>query len=97
MLPSSHIADVEKSMRYADESDQRVAFHSLSATIDGDHRTHSVAYADGSWTCDCEGFGQNAYCSHTMTLERVLRDMVAMGRVVPAADAEPARRNGSGS
>lgn len=81
MLPSSHIADVEKSMRYAKERTERVHFNSLNATVEGDHRDHVVAYEDGRWTCDCDGHAQQGYCSHTMTMERVLRDMVAMGVV----------------
>lgn len=78
MLPSSHIADVEKSIRYAHESDRRIVFKRFDATLEGDHRDHAVGYDHGTWTCDCEGHVQNGTCSHTMTLERVLRDMVEM-------------------
>ena len=79
MLPSSHIADVEKSMRYATERTERIHFNSLNVSVEGDHRDHIVTYEDGRWTCDCDGLAQQGYCSHTMTMERVLRDMVAMG------------------
>lgn len=87
MLPSSHIADVEKSMRYAEERTKRVHFNSLNATIEGDHREHVVGYDNGHWTCDCDGHAQQGYCSHTMTLERVLRDMVAMDFAEPPTPA----------
>jgi len=87
MLPSSHIADVEKSIRYAHESDRRIVFTRFDASLEGDHRDHAISYDHGTWTCDCEGHEQNGTCSHTMTLERVLRDMVQMelvGERVPA-------------
>jgi hypothetical protein len=35
-----------------------------------------VTYRDGEWGCDCETIAQAGYCSHTMTMERVLGDMV---------------------
>lgn len=79
MLPSSHIADVEKSMRYAEERTDRVHFNSFNVRLEGDHRDHEVTYDDGRWTCDCDGLAHQGYCSHTMTMERILRDMVAMG------------------
>lgn len=87
MFPSSHIADVEKSIRYADESEQRIAFSRFDATLKGDHRGHAIRYDHGTWTCDCEGHQQNGTCSHTMTLERVLRDMVQMELVGPSEPA----------
>jgi len=83
MLPSSHIADVEKSIRYAHESGRRIVFNRFDATLEGDHRDHAIAYDNGTWTCDCEGHEQNGTCSHTMTLERVLGDMVQMELVGP--------------
>ena len=90
MLPSSHIADVEKSMRYAQESGDRIVFRKFVVDLEGDHRGHTVGYDHGAWTCDCEGHEQNGYCSHTMTLERVLRDMVQMeliGDRMPAGES----------
>jgi hypothetical protein len=72
---SSNIGKVEKAMRYANEP-ERVTFSAFRVTLEGDHRSHEVAYDAGEWACDCETFGQSGYCSHTMTMERVLRNML---------------------
>jgi hypothetical protein len=72
---SSQIGKIEKAMRYASEP-ERVVFSEFRVTLEGDHRNHSVGFAQGSWTCDCETFHQSGYCSHTMTMERLLRSML---------------------
>jgi hypothetical protein len=82
MLPSTHIADVEKSMRYAQESNDRIVFDRFAVTMVGDHRKHQVSYDKGSWSCDCEGYQHHGYCSHTMTMERVLGEMVRLSEIV---------------
>ncbi len=84
MLPSTHIADVEKSMRYAQESDDRIVFKRFDVSVEGDHRSHTVSYDEGLWTCDCEGYEHNNYCGHTMTMERVLGEMVRLGELAIA-------------
>lgn len=78
MLPSTYVADVEKSIRYAQEREQRIVFNSFNVRVEGDHRDHVVGYDQGHWTCDCGGFGQNGHCGHTMTMERILGDTVTM-------------------
>lgn len=81
MLPSTYVADVEKSIRYAKEREQRIVFNRFSVTVEGDHRDHIVGYDQGHWTCDCEGFVHHGHCPHTMTMERVLGDTVTMGEI----------------
>ena len=90
MLPSTHIADVEKSMRYAQESDDRIVFDSFAVSMQGDHRSHRVQYNQGTWSCDCEGYAHHGYCSHTMTMERVLGEMVRLGEIAMAEAVQPA-------
>ena len=51
MLPSTYVADVEKSMRYAQEREQRIVFNSFNVTVDGDHRDQDHVHQDDC----CEG------------------------------------------
>lgn len=73
------IGKIEKSKIYADERDDRIQFEALRANVNGDNHNHVVSYDMGKWTCDCTFFATRGVCSHTMTLERVLRNMVEMG------------------
>ncbi len=72
---SSVIGKVDKAMRYATEP-ERIVFQAFHVAIQGDHRSHDVRFDEGQWHCDCETFDQTGYCSHTMTMERVLRNML---------------------
>jgi len=72
---SSHIGKIEKAMRYSSEP-ERVVFNTFQVALEGDHRNHLVDYRQGAWTCDCENFRPSGYCSHTMTMERILRSML---------------------
>ncbi len=72
---STMIGKIEKSIRYSQEPD-RIEFNDFTVTMEGDHRDHTVNYHDGAFTCDCETFVQTGYCSHSMTMERVLRGMI---------------------
>lgn len=72
------IGKIEKAKFYAEERD-RIHFQSLRVNIRGDNSTHWVSYDDGNWQCDCDFFGTRGVCSHTMTMERVLGNMVEMG------------------
>jgi hypothetical protein len=74
-MDSAMIGKVEKAMRYAQERD-RIAFTQFTVTIAGDHSQHAVSYNEGRWTCDCDFFAMRGVCSHTMTMERVLREML---------------------
>jgi hypothetical protein len=72
---SSHIGKLEKAIRYASEP-ERVIFNEFRVTLEGDHRHHAIGYHAGEWSCDCESFHPGGYCSHTMTMERILRSML---------------------
>ena len=75
------IGKIEKSKIYAEERD-RIEFESLRVTLRGDNDSvHKVSYDNGEWKCDCSFFSTRGVCSHTMALERVLRDMVEIGIV----------------
>lgn len=79
---SSQIGKIEKAMRYASEP-ERVVFSEFRVTLEGDHRNHVVNYRDGTWTCDCESIHPSGYCSHTMTMERILRSMLPAAADTP--------------
>ena len=72
---STMIGKIEKAMRYANEP-ERIVFNEFRVTLQGDHRNHLVSFNENNWQCDCETFEQTDVCSHTMTMERVLRDML---------------------
>ena len=75
------IGKIEKSKIYAEERD-RIKFESLRVTLRGDYdSSHKVAYDNGEWNCDCSFFDTRGVCSHTMTMERLLVDMVKIGVV----------------
>lgn len=79
MIDHGMISKIEKAMIYSQEP-ERIEFQSLAVTIRGDNDVvHSVAYNDGAWKCDCEFFEARHVCSHTMTMERVLQNMVELG------------------
>ena len=75
------IGKIEKSKIYAEERD-RIEFESFCVTLRGDNdSSHKVAYDNGEWNCDCSFFDTRGVCSHTMTMERLLVDMVEIGLV----------------
>ena len=75
------IGKIEKSKIYSEERD-RIEFESLRVTLRGDNdSSHKVAYDNGEWKCDCSFFATRGVCSHTMTMERLLVDMVEIGVV----------------
>ena len=65
----------EKARRYAEEK-ERFHFHSFHVSIDGENNSHTVSYKDTEWQCDCDFFRTRGYCSHTMALEIILKDML---------------------
>jgi hypothetical protein len=69
------IGKIEKAKRYAEERD-RICFNQFAVTFDGENNPHTVTFADGAWTCDCEFFQSRGVCSHTMALERILEGMI---------------------
>ncbi len=72
------IGKIEKAKLYSEER-ERIRFNSFRVNIDGDNNAHNVAYDQGNWDCDCEFFASRSVCGHTMTMERVLADMVELG------------------
>ena len=69
------IGKIEKAKRYAEERD-RIGFESFKATSTGTNTPHTVEFAGGEWTCDCDFFLSRGVCSHTMALERILEGML---------------------
>ena len=72
------IGKIEKAKLYSEER-ERIRFDSFRVSINGDNDTHYVTYDQGNWNCDCEFFASRSVCGHTMTMERVLADMVELG------------------
>jgi hypothetical protein len=73
------ISKIEKAKIYSEERD-RITFKSLKVEIDGDNNApHQVEYDNGIWHCDCDFFATRGVCSHSMAIERILRDMVVLG------------------
>ena len=69
------IGKIEKAKRYAEERD-RIGFESFKATFNGTNNPHTVEFAGGEWTCECDFFLSRGVCSHTMALERILEGML---------------------
>ena len=72
------IGKIEKAKLYSEER-ERIRFNSFQVSIDGDNNAHNVSYNRGDWNCDCDFFASRSVCGHTMTMERVLADMVELG------------------
>jgi hypothetical protein len=69
------IGKIEKAKRYAEER-ERIVFKQFRATFAGENNPHTVEFAQGSWSCDCDFFLTRGVCSHTMALERILERML---------------------
>ncbi|MCA9873502.1 MAG: hypothetical protein H6659_05395 [Ardenticatenaceae bacterium] len=77
------ISKIEKAKIYSEER-ERIQFENLRVSIKGDNNKapHVVEYNNGLWKCDCDFFASRNVCSHTMAIERILRDMVELGEAV---------------
>jgi hypothetical protein len=85
-MQSSLISKIQKANIYAREPD-RVTFSELSTTFRGDNETHTVAFLDNHWSCDCHFFGSNGICSHVMAIQKLLGSMLpAEARYWPASE-----------
>lgn len=73
---SAMISQLEKAKQYTDEP-HRVRFISFHAIFAGENHDHTVRYENGKWTCTCNFFKSHAWCSHSVALERILKEMVA--------------------
>ena len=71
------IGKLDKSKRYAEER-KRFLFNKFNVTFHGDNNDHNVSYENGAFQCDCEFFITHKRCSHTMALEILLKDMLAV-------------------
>jgi hypothetical protein len=96
-MQSSLIGKIQKANLYAREPD-RVTFSELSTTFRGENDTHSVAFRDGHWSCDCHFFGSNEICSHVMAIQKLLGLMLpSEARYWPASEvALASSSNGAG-
>jgi len=74
-MDSGMISKIQKAKRYSEERD-RITFEDFDVTFRGEHDTYRVTYEKGRWSCQCGFFLQRGVCSHTMALERVLKDML---------------------
>ncbi len=84
-MQSSLISKIEKARRYAQDPG-RVRFSQFQATFQGEHDTYTVTYNDGQWHCTCHFFSGWETCSHTMAMQRMLRDQL------PGLSTEEAER-----
>lgn len=96
-MQSSLISKIQKANLYAREPD-RVTFSELSTTFRGDNETHTVAFLDNHWSCDCHFFGSNGICSHVMAIQKLLGSMLpSEARYWPASEVALAgSTNGAG-
>jgi len=74
-MHSSVISKIEKAKRYSQERD-RIVFTSFKVSFRGDHNTYELGYDSGHWACNCPYFHSHGFCSHTMTLQRILEGMI---------------------
>ena len=74
-MDSSLIGKIDKAKRYAQERD-RIVFSQFRVSFRGEHDIYSLSYDDGQWHCSCDFFSHRGLCSHTMTLERILGEML---------------------
>mgnify|MGYP001826237822 CR=1 FL=1 len=69
------IGKIEKAKRYAEQRD-RIRLDSFTVTFEGENNPHTVRFQDGEWQCDCDFFQTRGRCSHTMSLEMILEDLI---------------------
>jgi hypothetical protein len=74
-MDSGMIGKIEKAKRYAKERN-RFQFEAFTVSIKGENNTHRVKFGDNKWNCDCDFFQTRSYCTHTMALEEILKDMI---------------------
>lgn len=74
-MDSAMIGKIEKSKRYA-EQPERFQFMAFSVEVTGKNNTHITEYNRGEWACGCSFFQSRNRCVHTMSLERILGEMI---------------------
>lgn len=87
-MNSSLIGKIEKAKRYAQEPG-RAQFRHFELDFRGSHDAHRVTFDRGRWQCDCNFFALYDVCSHTMAMQRILREMLpAESDEAPVAAAD---------
>ncbi|MCS6872040.1 MAG: SWIM zinc finger family protein [Anaerolineae bacterium] len=77
------IGQIAKAKHYAEER-HRLRFLAFKVSMVGDNHTHTVTYSvEHGWHCTSDFFRSHGWSSHTVALERILKDMIA-----PAPPAE---------
>jgi hypothetical protein len=76
-MDSGMIGKIQKAKHYAGER-ERFQFKSFQLTFDGDNNPHEVNFENGVFHCDCDFFFSHEHCAHTMALETILKDMIAV-------------------
>jgi hypothetical protein len=71
------IGKLEKAKRYAEDR-KRFRFNKFDVTFHGDNNEHHVSYENGAFQCDCEFFITHKRCGHSMALEILLKEMIAV-------------------
>jgi len=71
------IGKMDKAKRYAEER-ERFSFTSFELKFHGDNNDHVVSYNNGKFQCDCEFFLTHERCAHSMALDELLKDMIAV-------------------
>lgn len=86
-MQSSLIGKIEKARRYSAEPD-RVKFSDFTINFHGEHADYTLIYRDNRWHCSCDFFERWGLCSHTMAVQKMLKDQLpkeAISGVNPAA------------
>jgi hypothetical protein len=74
-MDSGMIGKIQKAREYAEEP-ERATFQSFQVDFAGNHAHYTVGYDQGAWSCQCNYFVRHGVCSHTMTMERLLGNML---------------------
>jgi hypothetical protein len=77
-MDSGMIGKIQKAKRYAQER-ERFHIESLVISVDGTNNAHRVTLEDGKLKCTCDFFQTREFCSHTMALEEILKEMEPIG------------------
>ena len=75
-MDNAMISKIEKAKRYAEER-ERIQFQSFEVTIRGNNSTHTVNYDNGVFDHQHDFFRSHGFSTHTMAMERILKDMVS--------------------
>lgn len=81
-MNSSMVNKIAKAKQYA-ERPERVTFHELKVSFEGDNGPHEVRFSDGEWHCACDFFATWQICCHTMAMERILEPMIKVKQSIP--------------